>query len=169
MKKILTLTLAILLTLTVVACGNAPPASGTPTATPPQADTPSLTPDNSGSTFSDDSGDTNTPEPPPSVADPQITITNNAGSTFHLVTIQMVFGQYDTSANYDVIEDGVTVVLDLFEANWERNYMLGALEMDGGFPVHEYMLPDGIPIGSTIILLANNEYSIVASDGSVSN
>ncbi|MCL2628232.1 MAG: hypothetical protein FWD44_06020 [Oscillospiraceae bacterium] len=170
MKKLLTLILAVLMVLAIVACGG-----GGASNDPPQNNDPVTTPNNNdpgGSTGGDnpgDGGDTNTPELPPAASDPKITVKNNAGSTFHLLTIQLTFGQYNTSESYDIIEDGVTVTFDLFDEKWERNYMLGALEMDGGFPVHEYMLPDGIPVGSTIILLANNEFSIVDPDGNVSN
>jgi len=168
MKKLFTLTFSIFIALTLVACGGTtPPATGDtpPQSTPVQetTQTPSPTPEPT-----PEPTPSPTPEPPPVASDPQITFTNNSGGKFHLLTIRMSFGQYNTSESYDVIEDGDTVLFDLFVEQWDYNHMVGALETEG-FSTHEYMLPDGIPVGSTIILLANNEFSIVAPDGSVSN
>ncbi|MCL2627138.1 MAG: alanine and proline-rich secreted protein Apa [Oscillospiraceae bacterium] len=173
MKKLLVLTLALLMVLTLVACGGgtAPPANGAPTATPPQNDTPSPTPDNSGDNGnggSSDNSDTNTPEPPPATNVNQLTITNNSGSTFHLVEIVLGIGKYQNSDSYDVIEDGDTVTFDFYDFFYDSGYMLGALETDG-FSAHRYGLPYNIPSGSTIVLLPNHEFSIVDPDGNVSN
>ncbi|MCL2627355.1 MAG: hypothetical protein FWD44_01485 [Oscillospiraceae bacterium] len=84
MKKLIALTLALMLALTLAACGGnggtTPPASDTPTATPPQNDTSSPTPDNSGDSGTDgstDNGDSGEPAPiipdngtPPNVPPP---------------------------------------------------------------------------------------------------
>ena len=167
---LLTLTLAVLMVLTLVACGDntttpdEPPVVNTPTPTPEQND-PVTPPNNSGGDDSTPDGGDGSDENISSAAGAsQIIIENNSGGKFHLLTIQLIIGQYDTSESYDILEDGSVTTFNLHEANWERNYMLGAFETND-FSAHEFNFPDDFPDGSTIKLHENGEWILVGPDG----